>query len=90
MTRRGLNRIAKALAGVGGVLLFFAIAGFSSESLCDEYRTTDGGGCRGLYGSSNNLLFAIVCLFGAAAAIGGAVAIRRKLGGPLISPWQRW
>ncbi|MCU1358942.1 MAG: hypothetical protein JWN99_231 [Ilumatobacteraceae bacterium] len=87
MSERRTNNVAKGLAGLGGVLWIFALSGWGSLTSCDA--KVDEFSCQQTINVAD-LRFAIVCTIAGAMAIAGAIVIRRRLGGPLISPWQHW
>ncbi|MCU1397267.1 MAG: hypothetical protein JWN62_376 [Acidimicrobiales bacterium] len=87
MSERSTNNVAKALAGLGGLLWVLALAGWGSLTSCNQ-KVGDFSCQRTI--NVADLRFAIVCTIAGALAITGAILIRRRLGGPLISPWQHW
>ena len=87
MSERRTNNVAKALAGLCGVLWIFALAGWGTLTSCDAKVSEFS--CRRMINVAD-VRFAIICTISGALALTGAIVIRRRLGRPLISPWQHW
>lgn len=83
------NAIAKCLAGIFGVALFFAVVLLTTASRdCKMVVSTS---CpQGFRIAGPDLFFGVVCFFVAVMALASAVVIRKRLGGPLIGPWRHW
>ena len=90
MSAHSQNAIAKCLAATFGITLFFAMAAFVS-GVNRDCKVADATICpQGYVLNGADLYFGIACSALAVVALTVAIAIRRRLGGPLIGPWKHW
>ncbi len=90
MSAHSQNAIAKCLAAIFGIALFFAMAAFLS-GVGRDCRATDPTVCpTGYVLYDADLYFGVTFSALAVVALTIAIAIRRHLGGPLIGPWKHW
>ena len=91
MAENARNTLAKCLAGIFGVGLFFALvaAGSGTSDGCLD-ATLSRCGDSGYSLDGRTIVVGLVCLVVALAALAVAIAIRKRMGGPIIGPWKPW
>ena len=91
MAETSRNAVAKCLAGIFAVGMFFALAAAGSGQ-ADGCLDASSRFCADSGYSLNvrTIVFGSVCLVVALAALTAAIAIRKRMGGPIIGPWKHW